>query len=249
MKTIVAIGTSFALAVYLVGAIAKTEHSEAVRPTEGNLHIVLIGASIGKAWNLPQLPKRVGNDRYTFEALQVWDYDKSEAVDETLMRPARKFHFTRTYLKGFFEPSPRVPDVVILKECSSYFSGAEDLQHKKEMFRQWVAQVRQKNIAVMVTTVAPITRERAAHDGAAKHQAIREFNDWMRAYAAEQRLVLLDLEKALRTDDKERYLRDDLTSGDGSHVNSAAYKILDGAMLAALRELESTPRMARASAH
>jgi hypothetical protein len=35
------------------------------------------------------------------------------------------------------------------------------------------------------------------------------------------------MERALRTDDKERYLRDELTSGDGSHLNRKAYDILD----------------------
>lgn len=201
---------------------------------ETRMHIVLIGASIGKSWDLPALPQRTKSERFTFEALQVWDYDKTEAVEETLMRPARKFKLTRTYFKGFFEPSPPVPDLVILKECSSYFGNDAQLQRKKELFQRWVEEVRQKKIPVMVTTIAPITRARADRDGAAKHQAIREFNDWMRIYADAQRLPLLDLEKALRTDDKERYLRDAFTSGDGSHLNRAAYDVLDRVMLDAL---------------
>jgi hypothetical protein len=215
--------------------------SESAKPqTEAApMHIVLIGASIGKSWDLPTLPQRTKSERFTFEALQVWDYDKSAAVEETLMRPARKFKFTRTYLKGFFEPSPRVPDLVILKECSSYFGGDVQLQQKKELFQRWVEEVRQKKIPVMVTTIAPVTRARADRDGAAKHRAIREFNEWMRVYAQEQRLPLLDLEKALRTDDKERYLRDEFTSGDGSHLNRAAYEVLDRVLIDALSQVNA----------
>jgi len=205
----------------------------AERPAGKGMHIVLIGASIGKSWNLPELPRRVDSGGHTFEALQVWEYDKSEAVEETLMRPARKFKFTASYFKGFLESSPQRADLVILKECSSYFGGDAQLQRKKELFQRWVADVRARNIPVMVTTVAPITRARAARErnGEGKQAAIREFNDWVRAYAKERRLALLDLEKALRTDDRERYLRDDLTSGDGSHLNRAAYDILDRVML------------------
>lgn len=201
---------------------------------EGGTHVVLVGASIGKSWNLPEWPKRVGADRYSFEALQVWEYDKSNAVEETLIRPARKPHLTLNYLKGFFEPSPRPADLIVLKECSSYFGGEVHMQKKKDLYLRWIQEVQQKNIPVMVTTIVPITRARAARDGESKQRAIREFNDWIRAYARDQKLPLLDLEIALRTNDKDRYLRDEYTSGDGSHLNAAAYAVLDRVLLDAL---------------
>lgn len=221
-------------------AYAKVSEPSAEPQSAARMHVVLIGASIGKSWDLPALPQRRNNQHFTFEALQVWDYDKSEAVEETLLRPARKFKFTRTYLRGFFEPSPRVPDLIVLKECSSYFGSDVQLQRKKELFGRWVEEIMQKKIRVMVATIAPVTRARAERDGAAKHQAIREFNDWVRAYAQEQRLPLLDLEKALRTDEKERYLRDEFTSGDGSHLNRAAYEVLDRVMIEALNRINET---------
>lgn len=228
------------IAVFATSAAdVKVSESVAAPPSDvKSMHVILIGASIGKSWDLPALPQRVKTERFTFEALQVWDYDKSEAVEETLMRPARKFKWTATYLKGFFKPSPRVPDLIILKECSSYFYGDFQLQRKKEFFQRWVEEVRQKHIPVMVTTIVPITRARAESDGTAKLQAIREFNDWMRSYAQTQRLPLLDLEKAMRTDAKERYLRDEYTSGDGSHLNRAAYAVLDRVMMDALSRVD-----------
>lgn len=188
------------------------------------MHVVLLGASIGQEWNLPDLPKRMNERRFSFEALQEWQYDKSEILDETLMRPARQFRLTPNYFKGLFMSSPRPADVIILKECSSYFPS--DLRRDKELVQRWAQDIRRKNIAVMLATVAPVTRERAQRDPG-KQEGIREFNDWLRAYAQQQGTPVLDTEWALRSDDKERYLRDELTSGDGSHLNRKAYDILD----------------------
>lgn len=213
-----------------LGLAAPTLQSEIKQPAaepvsmQNPRHVVLLGASIGQQWNLPELPQRLNERRYTFEALQAWEYDKSELVEETLMRPARKFRITPSYLKGFFRPSPQPADVIILKECSSYFPS--DLRRDKEFMQRWAQEIRRKNITVMLATVVPVTRERAQRDPG-KQEGIREFNDWLRSYAQQQGLPVLDMERALRTDDKERYLRDELTSGDGSHLNRKAYDILD----------------------
>jgi len=124
-----------------LGLAAPVLQSEIVKPAaepvsaENSRRVVLLGASIGKQWNLPELPQRLNERRYTFEALQAWEYDKSDLVEETLIRPARKFRFTPSYLKGFFRPSPQPADVIILKECSSYFPI--DLRRDKELMQQW----------------------------------------------------------------------------------------------------------------
>ena len=193
--------------------------------------VVLIGASIGQEWNLPDLPRRVNVPGYAFEAVQAWQYDKSEAVEETLMRPSRKFRLTPSYFKGIFNPSPRPADVIILKECSSYFPS--DISRNKALFQTWIEEIRQKNITVMLATIVPVTKERARRQPG-KQEGIREFNDWLRDFARQQGLPLLDLEQALRTDGKERYLRDELTSGDGSHLNQQAYVILDRLLIESL---------------
>lgn len=205
--------------------------SEAV--TAGKpVHVVLLGASIGMEWNLPDLPRRVNEQRYSFEALQEWEYDKSEIVEETLMRPARKFRLTPSYVKGFFKSSPQPADMIILKECSSYFPS--EMRRNKELMQQWVQEIKRKNIAVMLATVVPVTKERAQHDPG-KQEGIREFNDWLREFARQQGVPLLDLERTLRADDKDRYLRDEFTSGDGSHLNRKAYDILDQLLVRSVR--------------
>jgi len=203
--------------------------------------VVLIGASIGKSWNLPDLPNRIRGVGYEFEALQVWQYDKSEVLEETLMRPERKFHLTRTYLKGFFKPSPQPADVIILKECSAYFPGDIQLKGKQELIEQWVRKIRGKNIKVMLATAVPVTKGRAVQEPG-KQQGILAFNDWVREYAQKNGMVLLDLEAAMRMDGRDRYLRDDFAVEDGSHLNRKAYDVLDRRMWEAVCAVAPTER-------
>lgn len=192
--------------------------------------VVLIGASIGQMWNLPELPNRTGDHRFQFEALQAWQFDKSEVVEETLMRPARKFKPTVSYVKGFFSP-PQPADIIILKECSSYFPGPQG--DYRRMLERWVAEIRASRKQLILATTVPVTRQRAKQDPG-KQQSLLEFNDWLRSYAKREGIPLLDLEVALRADDKERFLRDEFTSGDGSHLNSKAYAVLDRVLLGML---------------
>ena len=96
-----------------LGLVAPALQSEIVKPAaepasvQNPKRVVLLGASIGKAWNLPELPQRLSERRYTFEALQAWEYDKSELVEETLMRPARKFRITPSYFGVASLPTDR----------------------------------------------------------------------------------------------------------------------------------------------
>jgi hypothetical protein len=200
------------------------------------LRVTLVGASIGQDWRIQDLPSRVPILGYEFEAVQAWQFDKSELLEETLMRPARKFRLTRTYFKGFFKASPQPADVILIKECSSYFPGDGGIQ--REMIERWVQRLKESNTQVMLATVVPVTKKRAAQD-IGKQEAVREFNDWIRGYAQKNHIVLLDLEAATRTDNRDRYLRDDLDVGDGSHLNRKAYDIMDGVMVQAICRLES----------
>lgn len=207
--------------------------------------VVLLGASIGQTWNLPAFPERVRDKNYVVESFAVWQFDKSEMLDEVLMRPERKFHLTRTYLKSLFQPAPQPPDTIILKECSAYFPG--EPRQQKELVKRWVGQVSHAGIQPILTTSVPVTRKRSEMDKG-KMDGVREYNDWIRNYAKEQRIPLLDLELALRADPVERYLRDDLTSGDGSHLNAKAYEILDSLLhktLGDIRKEVDTPRIVR----
>lgn len=220
------------LGATVLRAAPSSPTNVATKPTR----VVLIGASIGQEWNLPELPNRTGISGYEFEALQVWQYDKTEKLDEVLMRPARKFRFAPSYFKSLLREAPKPADVVILKECSSYFP--EDLQadRKRKLMEEWVQEVAERKLKVVIATVVPVTKTRAALNPG-KQESVREYNDWVREYARSKGIVLLDLEAALRSDSRDRYLRDDLTSGDGSHLNRKAYDLLDAVMAQALCRL------------
>lgn len=189
--------------------------------------VLLLGASVGQDWGVEGLPKRLGNDRFQFEAVQAWKFDKTEALDEILMRPKRKFKPTKTYLKGFFEPSPVKPDIIVIKECAAYFPG--DLNGYKAMVKKWVASIRAAGMKPAIATVSPVTKARSLKSPG-KIESIREFNDWIREYAAIEKMPLLDLEAALRTDEKDRFLKDEYST-DGTHLKRNAYDVLDKVLL------------------
>jgi hypothetical protein len=195
------------------------------------VHIVLIGASIGQAWNLAEWPSRADAPGFTAESIAVWQFDKSEAVDEVLIRPARRFRLSRTYFKSLFQPAPRKPDIVILKECSSYFPG--DLPMYQASIQRWVRQLQARNIQIMLATVVPVTMGRNARDPG-KQESLLAYNHWLRGFAREQHIPLLDLEAAVRSGAEDSYLRDDFTSGDGTHLNASAYAVLDQSLRTAL---------------
>jgi len=186
--------------------------------------IVLIGASVGKDWNFSGLRERAGIYDYTFESIAVYKYDKTEALEEVLMRPKRKFKPTKSYLKGFFTKSPVPADIIILKECAAYFPG--DFEVYRKLMTSWVNMVKGAGKDVMVATVVPVTQKHA-EKMPGRLEAILQYNDWLRGYAKDNGITLLDLEAALREGPDKRYLKDELTSGDGLHINKEAYALLD----------------------
>jgi lysophospholipase L1-like esterase len=186
-------------------------------------HLILIGASIGQAWHLAGWPLRANAPAFTAESLAQWQFDKTEAVDAVLLRPQMKFALSRAWLQSFLRP-PQKPDIVLLKECSSYFPGP--LAEYEARMSRWVARLQERGIRPVLATVVPVTRARAASDPG-KQSALLEFNRWVRQYAREQHLPMLDLEATLREETGDAYLRADFAAPDGSHLNAAAYARLD----------------------
>jgi hypothetical protein len=163
---------------------------------------------------------------FSAESIPVWQFDKTPAVEEILMRPGVSFRLSRAYLKSLVRP-PRRPDVVILKECSSYFPG--DLQTYQSSIRTWVRDLLAHDIKVVLATVVPVTQARARRDPG-KQETLLAFNRWLRKYAREQDLPVLDLEASLRAEDEGAYLRSEFAAEDGSHLIAPAYAVLDGAL-------------------
>jgi hypothetical protein len=218
---------SLATGILVVGfALIITRHSEDISMSQAGktTHVVLIGASIGQSWHLAEWPTRVRVSDFSAESVPAWQFDKSEVLEEVLMRPARKFQPTRTYLRSLFQAPPRKPNIVILKECSSYFPG--DLSTYQRSIEDWVSRLQAKQIKVILATVVPVTRSRAAQSPG-KQETLLKYNEWIREFANQHGLRVLDLEAALRVGDSDKYLRGEFAATDGSHLNSAAYGVLD----------------------
>jgi lysophospholipase L1-like esterase len=113
-----------------------------------------------------------------------------------------------------------------VKECSAYFPG--DLAAYGSRVGSWLQLLSENGFQVVLATVVPVTRSRAARDPG-KQESLLAYNQWVRQCAAQRHLLLLDLEAVLRGPDT--YLRDELSAEDGSHLNANAYALLDAALL------------------
>ncbi len=188
-------------------------------------HIVLLGASVGKAWNISQLPQRIDNSDYVFEYVQHGGFDKSETLNKIISRKKNK------------------PDAIFIKECAAYFPG--DIAQYKILMKKWIHTSLESDVIPIPVTVVPVTRlhpfKKIPIDiikgrnpfkadnpfKSIKNATILEYNDWIRRYSEQKGLSVLDLEAAVRYSEDNRYLREDLARIDGLHINSKAYKILD----------------------
>ena len=181
-------------------------------------NIVLIGASVGNGWKFPELQNRKNLSGYKLEFIPVFDsFDKGPAIDTLLMRENK-------------------PDTVIIKECSVYFPG--DLADYKNKVASWVAALQKNNITpVLATSVPPgepagVTAKikesiKGAIGKPRKIDNLMEYNDWIRSFAKEKGLKVLDLEATLRISAENRYLDPVYDRGDKVHLNAEAYKKLD----------------------
>lgn len=196
-------------------------------------HILLLGASVGEAWDFPGLPMRLNQEEYKFEYKGKYSPDKSDLVEAVILRKENK------------------PDAVIIKQCAAYIpSGNKEydptvVEKYRELAVKWVDQLRENDIIPILATIVPIT-EKAAFKVRVKRwvrtyilwqdispyyrdirlKGICDYNDWAKAYAKNQNIMLLDLESAVRVDEKNRFLSPELTT-DGLHLNKKAYERLD----------------------
>jgi len=199
--------------------------------------VVLIGASVGGAWRIGSLPQRIGSESYEFQYVHGGSqFDKSERVRQVLERQENR------------------ADVVILKECAAYFPG--DLGLYRKLMEGWVEECRQAGVVPVPATVVPVTRLHAYKIFLGypllrgknpfeygwpfqqkRFRSLCAYNDWLRGFAAQEGLGLLDLEAALRISAKNRYLRPRSARLDGLHLKPAAYSVLDRIVIPALENI------------
>jgi hypothetical protein len=196
--------------------------------------VALIGASVGREWNIPSLPDRVSNKDYDFEYVGASGFDKSDALRELLSREENK------------------PDAVILKECAAYFPG--DFAQYQDLMKNWIASCRKEGVIPVPATVVPVTRlhsfkmilidiikgrnpfKRGNPLAHKRNASICAYNDWIKKFAAKEGLAVLDMEAAVRYSEENRFLREDFAKIDGLHINSMAYESLDRIVIPALKK-------------
>lgn len=192
------------------------------------LRILLLGASVGKQWNLSEWPRRMKRDDLGFEMVPVYRFDKTAGLQDILIRPKRKFYLSKKFMLSLLQPRPAKPDVIIFKECAAYFPG--DLNGYRHLVEDWVHMCREADIQTALATVVPITKDHSK-EKPGRLESILEFNQWIRDYTSQHDLFCLDLEKALQTSDSDGSLKDDLADTDGLHLNPKAYRLLDHYLL------------------
>ena len=208
--------------LFFTGAVRAMEQ---INDSNG---IILIGASVGKGWDFPDLPHRIGIKNRKLEYIGVFDtFDKSSALEKILERTIK-------------------PKVVIIKECSVYFPG--DIKSYKIKIKKWVSNLQRNNIEPVLATTVPVGKSkgivyrlknivRNVIGKKNKGNAITEYNEWICDYAAKNGIKILDLERALRLSDDNRYLDPKYDRGDFTHLNKDAYLILDIVMGDLLKQI------------
>jgi lysophospholipase L1-like esterase len=208
----------------------KTIMAENKQPKK---HVLLLGASVGEAWDFPNLSVRANNYSYKFEFIAKFEPDKSDIVNQVIQRTENK------------------PDVVIIKQCAAYIRSDVDtydpkhVEEYKQLAQKWVGQLSEKNIVPIIATIVPISEEIPIWNKfkflvkkyifskkippfypRIQLKGIKDYNDWVKTYSEKNGLTFLDLEAPLHISDTHRFLKPELTT-DGLHINKKAYQKLD----------------------
>jgi len=168
-------------------------------------YVVLVGASVGRNWDFPSLPARSGAGNLAFGFRGKYGYDKQDVLERLVAGPTK-------------------PDKVIIKQCAAYMP--QDIDSAIAKTPGWVDMLESHRITPILATCCPVT-EANDIDHPGRQKAIEKFNDFIRSYAADHDLQILDLEKTLRVDETDRRLREEFAQADGLHLTPEAYSALD----------------------
>jgi hypothetical protein len=167
------------------------------------------------------LPKRIAQKKIIFIGASVGQSWNLPLVFPNIKTMA-VYQFDKT--SAIQQAIAEKPDVIILKECAAYFPSP---QVQRDLVRNWIVEIRHHGVIPALATVVPVTHQHAQRVPG-RIESIWKFNDWLREYAKEKKIALLDLEKALSISASDRHLAPRLDSGDGLHLNREAYRdVLD----------------------
>jgi len=188
---------------------------------EGARYFVLVGASVGRAWEFQKIPARLGlGNGLIFGNRTKYEFDKTSEIESLTKIPIK-------------------PSGVIIKECAAYFP--RELISSKELIKKWVMMLRSSGIRPILATTVPVTKE---HDNRnpGRFNSLLVFNDFIKEYASKENISVLDLEKALRIDGNDRHLRNEYAAPDGLHLVERAYReVLDGLVMPTIDQMNRVP--------
>lgn len=173
-------------------------------------YVVLVGASIGKAWMFPGIPGRVNRKDMDFGyRFGAQGFDKEDVLTDILSLDT-------------------IPDIILIKECAAYFP--RDQKESMDKIIEWVNNLKKGNIVPVLATTVPVT---LANDRLfpGRQDSINVFNSGIREYASRYNIAVLDLQEMLEDKSGGRYLRDEYALDDGLHLNKEAYRVLDQAAM------------------
>jgi hypothetical protein len=174
-------------------------------------YVVLIGASVGKSWDLNNLSYRTKNASVCFGYRGLSEFDKTPLIENIIDSPVK-------------------PDVVIIKECAAYFPRDEEQGVNKVIL--WIEKLKQAGIQPILATVVPVTKERdKLNQKKNVMDSINKFNGSIRSLGASMQIPVLDLQEILTTDSLKGFLDSKYAAPDGLHLNNEAYEMLDGFLL------------------
>jgi len=196
--------------------------------------ILLIGASIGREWNISQLSNRTGNKDFFFDYISGGShFDKSTVFYNVINNTSNKL------------------DAIILKECAAYFPG--DIEKYLLLIKKWINESKQRGLLLIPATVIPITRYHqikliiyhrltrkkdmfTLNDlfNQFKINSIIEYNTSLRKYFEENNIKYLDFEKVLKNNNNI-YLNREYARIDGLHLNRKGYDLLDNYLIQTLK--------------
>ena len=150
-------------------------------------HVVLLGASVGKAWNIESLPKRISQlnpsnstnpSNPTNSSNPTNPSNSSNPTNPTNpsnpknpsnpTNPTNSINYRFEYIGEYqFDKSKALqqilqrkenkPHVIFIKECAAYFPG--NLPQYEELMKGWVIRCKETGVIPIPTTVVPVIKD------------------------------------------------------------------------------------------
>ncbi len=196
--------------------------------------IVMIGASFVEGWDVPQI------DRFVVVNRGV----SGETSSDMLVRFDRdvvSLGPTYVIIWGFINDihrSERNTIAATLERTRANFRAMVDLSRKNGVIPILATELTIFGGKTYIEKIKTLLLEKVI--GKESHRAyvnkhVLQVNEWMKSYAREERIMILDLHQALSG--KNGIRKEEYTSPDGTHISTDGYKRLTQYMNHALKDL------------